>query len=636
MNESSDSSTTGDDPNEIVRPYRVLLPLFHPGDADNMLFLGEAFAQQRSGEFILAQVVPVSDEESISQASSEALAFRQELDALLTRHERRPTRMRSVVRVARDSWAGIWELVAEEEIDLLLLAWNHLELPQIDELIDRRLAHPPCDVVLARPPADLVQTEQWMALERILLPVRKSPNAVLSLRTAILLADAVDARVSYLHIHESESDREVLAPFLKQLKHLPEIDRYVVTAGDAVETILEEAAAHDAIILGAPTRAVRSERWTGTVLDAVAESTDKLLFVVKEREPEATAELTETMERRRGERSLGIVVDKWFAENTFHSSEFENIEWLVALKEEQAVSISLGLPALNEEETVGRVIRTCREALMEDFPLLDEIVLIDSDSTDETRQIARDLGVPVHIHQEILPEAGAHTGKGEALWKSLHVLQGDLIAWIDTDIKNIHPRFVYGILGPLLREERIQYVKGFYRRPLKQGDHMVAGGGGRVTELTARPLLNLFYPALSGVVQPLAGEYAGRRAALEQLPFFTGYGVETGLLIDLLSFHGLGSIAQSDLLERVHHNQPLPALSKMSFAIIQVVMSRLERQHAVELVDDANRTMNLVQIVDSAYRLDTAEIAEVERPPMLEIPAYRERRGLAAKSADES
>jgi glycosyltransferase involved in cell wall biosynthesis len=274
------------------------------------------------------------------------------------------------------------------------------------------------------------------------------------------------------------------------------------------------------------------------------------------------------------------------------------------------------------------VIQTIKSNLMDRIPLLDEIVLIDSGSIDYTREIATDLGIPVYIHQEIMPQYGAYSGKGEALWKSLHVLKGDLIAWIDTDIKNIHPRFVYGILGPLLQDPHIQYVKGFYRRPLRQGDKLVAGGGGRVTELTARPFINLFYPELSGLIQPLSGEYAGRRETLEKLPFFTGYGVETGLLIDIRNELGLTAIAQVDLQERVHHNQALGSLSKMSFAIIQVVMSRLEEQHHISLLEDANLTMNLIRYGLNRYYLETVQIQERERPPILTIPEYRQARGL--------
>jgi glucosyl-3-phosphoglycerate synthase len=288
------------------------------------------------------------------------------------------------------------------------------------------------------------------------------------------------------------------------------------------------------------------------------------------------------------------------------------------------------LPALNEEGTVGRVIRTLRRALQERVPLVDEIVLIDSNSTDRTREVARRLGIPVFIHQELLPDLGVRDGKGEALWKSLLVTRGDVVVWIDTDIVNIHPRFVYGVLGPLLLDRRIQFVKGFYRRPLRVGRKIQAGGGGRVTELTARPLLNLFFPELSGVIQPLSGEYGGRRAALEQLPFFSGYGVETGLLIEVLERFGLPAIAQVDLQERIHHNQTLEALSKMSFAIIQAVIAKIERRYERAILDDVNKSMKLIRFRDGEYQLEVDEVVERERPPMISLPTYRDRLGRTA------
>jgi glucosyl-3-phosphoglycerate synthase len=212
------------------------------------------------------------------------------------------------------------------------------------------------------------------------------------------------------------------------------------------------------------------------------------------------------------------------------------------------------------------------------------------------------------------------------LWKSQLVTRGDIIAWIDTDIVNIHPRFVYGILGPLLLSSHIQFVKGFYRRPLKTGNKIQAGGGGRVTELTARPLLNLFYPELSGVVQPLSGEYASRRSFLEQTPFFSTYGVETGLLIDAFEKFGLSAIAQVDLLERIHHNQTLEALSKMSFVIIQAFLRKLEKRYGQQMVEDVNKSMKLIRHEKNGYSLEVEEIIEHERPPMLDVPAYREWR----------
>jgi hypothetical protein len=204
------------------------------------------------------------------------------------------------------------------------------------------------------------------------------------------------------------------------------------------------------------------------------------------------------------------------------------------------------------------------------------------------------------------------------------VTKGDIVLWIDTDIVNIHPRFVYGVLGPLLQNPRIQFVKAFYRRPLRVGSKTQAGGGGRVTELTARPLINLFYPELSGIIQPLSGEYGARRGFLEQVPFFSSYGVETGLLIDAFERHGLSAIAQVDLLERVHHNQPLEALSKMSFIILQAFLRKLEKRYGLRLVEDVNKSMKLIRQTSGVYSLDIEEIIEAERPPMIDIPEYQD------------
>jgi glucosyl-3-phosphoglycerate synthase len=236
----------------------------------------------------------------------------------------------------------------------------------------------------------------------------------------------------------------------------------------------------------------------------------------------------------------------------------------------------------------------------------------------------------------VLPEHGGITGKGEALWKSLHVLTGDLVAWIDTDIRNIHPRFVYGILGPLLKDERVKYVKGFYKRPIRIGSEMLGTGGGRVTELTARPLLNLFYPELSGLIQPLAGEYAARREVIEQLPFFTGYGVEIALLIDLLERFGLQSIGQVDLHRRVHRNQRLASLSRMAATIAAVVLQRLEQSGRMQLRTELNRSMKLIQHERDRFHIEIKELEDVERPPIATLPEYNERRALVRATRSSS
>jgi glucosyl-3-phosphoglycerate synthase len=437
------------------------------------------------------------------------------------------------------------------------------------------------------------------------------------MRTAAALAG--DESITVLHV----ADKIGIPPRLwAAVRSYSQIARVVTTMNDISSSIAHEAPSHKALVLGASLPPGGGKRAPApSILPDIEAATHKPLVLVQARRPGSTDFVP--LPVLRSQADVSTRVDRWFAENTFHSSEFDALTELVTLKQKQGLTISLGLPALNEEATVGRVIETVKRALMDDVPLLDEIVLIDSDSTDNTVSIAESLGIPVYRHPQILPEVGARRGKGEALWKSLHVLKGDLIAWIDTDITNIHPRFVYGLLGPLLKRRSVQYVKGFYARPIKVGDQLQAFGGGRVTELVARPLLNLYYPELSGVVQPLSGEYAGRREALESVPFFSGYGVETGLLIDLHDRYGLEAIAQVDLEERVHHNQPLVGLSKMSFAILQVFLGRLDARYGSTLLDQANRSMKLVHQTPERFALELVEIGDTERPAMITLNDYR-------------
>lgn len=610
-------------------------------EATHLLPLAEAIINDRDGQLLLLLVMAVPEGQPLNEAAAYASRTREALTNLMSETTSVAAQLRTMVRPSRQIWDGIWEMVAGEQIRLLMFDWCcSLLATEADckPFSHPQLRNPPCDLVVVRPISGPAAGE-ISDVKRILLPVRGGPRSALALRIAHAVAQQANAEITLLHVEPPgvESEARFKEEFAPALRGLRRVSRAITVKGEIDDVILSEVAEQDRmgkqiVVIGSPClpegRTLRAP-----VAERVEGELPVMLIAVRDHclETNLQVELNEPLTVRM-DRPVAVVVDNWFAENTFHSREFAELERLVALKESQGVTISLGLPALNEQETVGTVISTVKGALMDDLPLLDEIVLIDSGSTDYTREIAADLGIPVYIHQEILPQYGAYHGKGEALWKSLYTLNGDLIAWIDTDIKNIHPRFVYGILGPLLRTPQIQYVKGFYRRPLRKGDTLVAGGGGRVTELTARPFFNLFFPELSGVIQPLSGEYAGRRSALEQMPFFTGYGVETGLLIDLLETFGLPAIAQSDLLERIHHNQPLPSLSKMSFAIMQVVIGRLERRHEVRLLDQANTTMNLIRYgVNRRYYLQPEVVQEFERPPMITLPEYRKKRGLPAE-----
>lgn len=248
---------------------------------------------------------------------------------------------------------------------------------------------------------------------------------------------------------------------------------------------------------------------------------------------------------------------------------------LVAAKAAGATTVSACIPARDEEGTVGDVVAAIRDALVVDaershgHPLIDEIVVVDDHSSDRTAEVAAAAGARVVDASTVLAHHGQGHGKGEALWKSVHQSSGDLVVWVDADIVDFDPGFLVGLLGPLLTDPSLAFVKGHYHRPEADGV-----GGGRVTELLARPLLSLYFPELAEIAQPLAGEYAGRRSLLTQLPFVVGYGVDVALLIDASRAVGIEGIAQVDLGVRHHRNRTLDELGPQALSVGQAILDR--------------------------------------------------------------
>jgi glucosyl-3-phosphoglycerate synthase len=319
----------------------------------------------------------------------------------------------------------------------------------------------------------------------------------------------------------------------------------------------------------------------------------------------------------------------WIKTNTFHHSAFKDLKELVAEKQRKQVTISLCLPTLNEEKTIAKEIVILKSELMTRYALLDEIVVIDSGSTDRTREIARSYNVMVHEANTILPRLEKFKGKGENLWKALYVTRGDIIVYIDADIKNIHHRFAYGLIGPLLLTDQIRFTKAFYDRPISIGKNQWRPtGGGRVTELVTRPLFSLFMPDLTQILQPLSGEYAGYRSIFESIPFQIGYGVETGMLIDIHEKWGLDVMAQVDLDRRVHKNQDTKALGRMAFVIMKTFLNRIEWQERIEIRQELYQKMIQYRLIKNSLQPDIHELQQSERPPMKEIPEYREKFGM--------
>jgi len=609
--------------NPKTKGYTVVVPVFDREQAEWTVQVALDLAQARQGRVILVGMVLVPQGESLSTGAGKAQASRATLEYLREQFKGEPIYIKPRIRVVHEPWRSLTKVIDRERANLAIIPWRNEGTETIFAMaLDELLNYLPCDVAI-------ISGNAPPEIHRILMPIRGSREAPLTLQIALAMAKAINVGIIMLYASEADQNlysQEVYNELARMSQPNPWIEQEVRVKGDVVSAILEQVRPGDLVIIGASEKTEEGQRQMGPVARRLRRVGVEPLIIVKTHRPPPLGQLT-TWSRQQPlpATNTSVVVDKWFAENTFHSREFEDLERLVQLKEEQNLTISLGLPALNEAATVGRIIQVAQNILMREFPLLDEVVLIDSGSTDETVEIAQDLGIPVYQHSDILAQYNNFRGKGEALWKSLHVLKGDLIAWIDTDIVNIHPRFIYGILGPLLRHNTIQYVKGFYRRPLKTGDTLQAGGGGRVTELVARPLLNLFYPELSGIVQPLSGEYAGRRAALEQVPFYVGYGVETGLLLSLVEEYGISSIAQVDLRERIHHNQSLGALSRMAFAIIQVFVDRLESRQKVTLLHEINRTMKIIRYERDAYYLDERVIFDECRPPMITLPEYQAR-----------
>jgi glucosyl-3-phosphoglycerate synthase len=301
--------------------------------------------------------------------------------------------------------------------------------------------------------------------------------------------------------------------------------------------------------------------------------------------------------------------EAWLRERSFHHSDFPP-ERLAA---ERTGSVSVCVPAREEAKTIGTIVRDL--VGLRERGVIDQVVVVDGSSTDGTGRIAADEGAEVHVQSDLLPEFGPCQGKGDAMWRALTVLRGDIVAFVDADSEDFGPHFATGIVGPLVLDERIEFVKGFYRRPFKYDSVCAPEGGGRVTELTARPLLNLFYPELAAFAQPLAGEIAARRSLFERLPWATGYAIEIGQLIDAWYAVGLWGMAQVDLDVRQNRHQELRDLGPMAYAVLRGVTERLVREGRLSVEQrDALLT-------PGPEGLEERIVTLTERPPIASLAA---------------
>jgi glucosyl-3-phosphoglycerate synthase len=315
------------------------------------------------------------------------------------------------------------------------------------------------------------------------------------------------------------------------------------------------------------------------------------------------------------------VVEAWATYRTGNAAQWSPHQLAQAKRER----VSVVIPARNEQQTIGAIVTTVRRRLMTEVALVDEVVVVNSRSTDRTVAVARAAGARVVDQDEVTRGLPRMEGKGDALWAGLAASDGDIVVFVDGDLHDFSPAFVTGLLGPLLTDRSVEFVKGFYHRPLVGAGGVETDGGGRVTEIGARPLLNLFWPELAGFVQPLAGEYAARRTTLERIPFVSGYGVEIAMLIDLLDLVGLDALAQVDLGERHHRHQSLDALGRMSAQIMVTAWRRLHRRGLV--TEPLPPTTLLTQFSRGGTeplphlnrQISVADVGVDERPPLTSI-----------------
>jgi glucosyl-3-phosphoglycerate synthase len=312
-------------------------------------------------------------------------------------------------------------------------------------------------------------------------------------------------------------------------------------------------------------------------------------------------------------------VAKWFERRTFKAAP-PPAEVLLALKRASGLSIGACLPALDEEATVGTICNVISTELV-DTGLVDRLVVIDSGSRDATSEVAEAAGAKVFVASDLVPRAGVleHPGKGESLWKSLSVMDTDIVVWLDSDTRNFTAGFVAALVAPLLEHDGIVLTKAFYDRPYDGPAGVLPMGGARVTEISVRPLINLLYPELAGFIQPLSGEYAARREVLLDIPFGTGYDVDLLLLIELAEHAGLDALSQVDLGNRLHRNRDIPALGRMSFQIMRTMLERLDESGRLKLADELPQTLTQYMDHQGSGGVHTFEMRSERRPPMREF-----------------
>jgi glucosyl-3-phosphoglycerate synthase len=580
-----------------------------PAQASKLLRLATPFTAAPNSRGTLLGLIEVPATHSSAHPSAPGEAYRTLL-AQTTRIASRATQpLTPQVRIAHMAAQGIREAALETSSNLLLLESTARDDGLWTNALEDLLYDPPCDVAVLRvaPAAPPVQS--------ILLAVRGGPNAELAVQLAQAVRTSTGASLTLLHLFDPRQSSEERVRDESAFAGLAaQVDGPVVelkgSSTNVREAIIKEAANHQLVILGATRSLMHRPMVLGAPLQRMLRRVPGTVMIVKKAgipAPRSPSTRTETRA------AVTEQVDRWLTENTFDSQEFDDIERLVDRKRRQGVTISLALPILTEHPDLAATLPGLKQAFMEAEPLIDEIIVINATGSNRVDQAAVAAGVPAIKASDVLSRYGGFPGAGEALWKSLHVLKGDLLCWVDPQATPIRPRVVSGLLGPLLTDPEIGYVKGFTRRP-------ATAPTDPITELAVRPLLNLLFPTLSGLVDPLSRDHAGRRSILESVPIFTGHGLELGLLLAIAQAHGLRALAQVEVGGRAHPGQA--ERHAVAFAQLQVGLKYLGDRHRVQLVEQLNRTLKRIQYEDERYSIEQVELQDQERPPMITVPEY--------------
>ncbi|MEO6457915.1 MAG: universal stress protein [Chloroflexia bacterium] len=681
----------------VVAPATVLVPMLNLGVADDMLQLAAILAAGSGTpdesldavrpHVVVLGIVEVPARESLTTGLDMARSYRALLDFLPTevRVGKQNVRVDHVVKVAHDVPSAVEQAVRDEKASLVLFYWKgHSREPKrhlYGTIIDAVLKKPPCDVVLARP-------EAWRDSKRILLPVRGGPSAERALNIATLLAEYAQRPLTVMHNIAPPDNGEGDAastvgeePYAIFTHHLQEvtasasisISSVLTRELDAAAALLKEARRDDLVIMGMASSPLRGhELDTGTYPVSMRMSGEKgpPLLVLRTAEPIDIERYTRTARSRHDRRSSGdMPFEHWFVENTYHGDEFKDANEFLKLKQASSLSLSVALLTFNDAERIYSLITGMKKVLTEIHPIADQIAVIDGGSSDGTVEMARSLGVEVYEAEGLLADRGALYGRGESWWKSLAVLRGDLLVWLDPRARKFHPSSAMSLAGPLLRVPSLQLVKAFGHEHAEGAGRKDGGsahedtpseinwGGSamprreagmvsgrvRVQALSPRDLLGLdsaalaalpphtilqaLFPSLAGVMSPFGRDMAGRREAMLLMPVMTGVNFEVGLLLSVAAQYGTRSIAQVELRHGLPTPAPRPSL-RSALDVLQVLSTRLDdnprmRRFAVELVErlqhESEGKGRPTASDRSAQAVEIRALAPVERPPMREV-----------------